>query len=38
VNLEADVIARHVARLREMGEGPGLGEGDLARWGYGGAR
>jgi riboflavin synthase len=36
VNLEADVIARHVARLREVGapaEG-GVGAGDLARWGY----
>jgi riboflavin synthase len=38
VNLEADVIARHVARLREVGQGPGVSEGDLARWGYGGAR
>ncbi|HEY6002897.1 MAG TPA: riboflavin synthase [Anaeromyxobacter sp.] len=38
VNLEADVIARHVARLREVGEAPGVGEGDLARWGYGGGR
>jgi riboflavin synthase len=38
VNLEADVIARHVARLREVGGGPGLSEGDLARWGYGGER
>jgi riboflavin synthase len=38
VNLEADVVARHVARLREFGGGPGLAEGDLARWGYGGAR
>jgi riboflavin synthase len=33
VNLEADVVARHVARLRELAP---LGEGDLARWGYGG--
>ncbi|WP_242345551.1 riboflavin synthase [Anaeromyxobacter terrae] len=32
VNLEADVIARHVARLREF-EGPSAA--DLARWGYG---
>jgi riboflavin synthase len=32
VNLEADVLARHVARLREFAP---LGEGDLARWGYG---
>jgi riboflavin synthase len=38
VNLEADVIARHVARLREFGAGPGVAEGDLARWGYGEAR
>jgi riboflavin synthase len=36
VNLEADVIARHVARLRDLGAGPGLGEGRLAAWGYGG--
>jgi riboflavin synthase len=36
VNLEADVIARHVARLHELA---GIGAGDLARWGYGeGAR
>jgi riboflavin synthase len=32
VNLEADVIARHVARLREL-EGPSAA--DLTRWGYG---
>jgi riboflavin synthase len=32
VNLEADVIARHVARLRELG---GPSAGDLAAWGYG---
>lgn len=39
VNLEADVIARHVARLREFdGGATGIGEGDLARWGYGGTR
>jgi len=37
VNLEADVLARHVARLRELGSGPGgLDEGKLAAWGYGG--
>lgn len=36
VNLEADVVARHVARLREFGAGPGVSSGDLARWGYGG--
>jgi riboflavin synthase len=38
VNLEADVLARHVARLREFGGGPGVGAEALARWGYGGAR
>lgn len=32
VNLEADVVARHVARLREF-DGPA--SSDLARWGYG---
>ena len=32
VNLEADVLARHVARLREFA---GIGNDDLARWGYG---
>jgi riboflavin synthase len=37
VNLEADVIARHVARLREFA-GPGVSGDDLARWGYGGTR
>jgi riboflavin synthase len=38
VNLEADVIARHVARQREVAaaEGGGIGAGDLARWGYAG--
>lgn len=36
VNLEADVIARHVARLRELGAGPGPSEERLAAWGYGG--
>ena len=36
VNLEADVVARHVARLRELGPVPGgLDEGRLAAWGYG---
>jgi riboflavin synthase len=36
VNLEADVVARHVARLREFPPGAGGVEaGDLARWGYG---
>jgi riboflavin synthase len=39
VNLEADVVARHVARLREFAPaaGPGVGADDLSRWGYGGA-
>jgi riboflavin synthase len=32
VNLEADVLARHVARLREFG---GPTAADLAGWGYG---
>jgi riboflavin synthase len=32
VNLEADVLARHVARLRELAP---VGEDALARWGYG---
>jgi riboflavin synthase len=36
VNLEADVVARHVARLHELASGPGVSAGDLARWGYGG--
>ena len=37
VNLEADVVARHVARLVELGAAPsGLDPGALARWGYGG--
>jgi riboflavin synthase len=38
VNLEADVLARHVARLREFGLGPaaGVDAGKLASWGYGG--
>jgi riboflavin synthase len=31
VNLEADVVARHVARLREFAP---LGSADLGRWGY----
>jgi riboflavin synthase len=40
VNLEADVVARHVARLHELAAAPGGGvDGDaLARWGYGGSR
>jgi riboflavin synthase len=39
VNLEADVLARHVARLAEFGLGPagrGVDAGKLAAWGYGG--
>ena len=37
VNLEADVLARHLARLVEMGGVPGgLDPGALARWGFGG--
>ncbi len=39
VNLEADVVARHVARLVELGTVPAaLDAGALARWGYGGGR
>jgi riboflavin synthase len=38
VNLEADVLARHVARLHELGRAAGALSDDLARWGYGGAR
>jgi riboflavin synthase len=38
VNLEADVVARHVARLRDLAAGPAITGGDLAGWGYGGAR
>jgi riboflavin synthase len=44
VNLEVDVVARHVARLREF-SGPGaagepgrLAGDDLAKWGYGGGK
>jgi riboflavin synthase len=36
VNLEADVVARHVARLIDMGAAGGVDPGKLARWGYGG--
>jgi riboflavin synthase len=36
VNLEADVVARHVARLYELAAGPGVSGADLSRWGYGG--
>ncbi len=36
VNLEADVVARHVARLVEAGvASPGLDAAALGRWGYG---
>ena len=36
VNLEADLLARHVARLlASSGAATGLSAGDLARWGYG---
>ncbi len=38
VNLEADVVARHVARLREMAGAGGLDLAALERWGYGGGR
>jgi riboflavin synthase len=37
VNLEADVVARHVARLREFAGASGVTEGSLKDWGYGGA-
>jgi riboflavin synthase len=36
VNLEADVVARHVARLHELAGAGGLDAAALARWGYGG--
>jgi riboflavin synthase len=37
VNLEADVVARHVARLIELGAAPaGVSPAALAGWGYGG--
>jgi riboflavin synthase len=36
VNLEADVVARHVARLREFAGSSGISEGSLKDWGYGG--
>ncbi len=36
VNLEADVVARHVARLAEFGVAPGgIDAGRLEAWGYG---
>jgi riboflavin synthase len=37
VNLEVDVVARHVARLREF-SGPGVSGDQLAKWGYGGSQ
>ncbi len=36
VNLEADVLARHVARLQEL-SGSGMDAEALRRWGYGGS-
>jgi riboflavin synthase len=37
VNLEADLVARHLARLGEFGAAPaGLDAARLAGWGYGG--
>ncbi len=38
VNLEADVVARHVARLHELAGAGGLDASALERWGYGGGR
>jgi riboflavin synthase len=38
VNLEADVVARHVARLREFEGTSGMSEVSLKDWGYGGER
>jgi riboflavin synthase len=38
VNLEVDIVARHVARLREFAGSPGISEGSLKDWGYGGGR
>ena len=36
VNLEADLVARHVARLvAASGAAKGISAADLARWGYG---
>jgi riboflavin synthase len=35
VNLEADVVARHVARLRDLAGGGGVTEEALRGWGYG---
>jgi hypothetical protein len=36
VNLEADVVARHVARLREFEGAGGITDAALRGWGYGG--
>jgi len=38
VNLEADLVARHVARMREFGGTAGISEGSLKDWGYGEGR
>jgi riboflavin synthase len=38
VNLEADIVARHVARLREFEGTSGISEVSLKDWGYGGER
>ena len=38
VNLEADLVARHVARLHELGGTGGIDLSALERWGYGGGR
>jgi riboflavin synthase len=38
VNLEADLVARHVARLREFAGASGISEGSLKDWGYGEGR
>jgi riboflavin synthase len=37
-NLEADVVARHVARLHELAAAGGVSEEALRAWGYGGGR
>lgn len=38
VNLEADVVARHLARLHELAAAGGISEEALRAWGYGGGR
>ena len=38
VNLEADIVARHVARLRAFEGTSGISEVSLRDWGYGGER